>query len=94
MASERCVAAFEAMYFSVRSFGCALFLFLEVESMKKRILCLGLSMLFVLTMLVGCSSNKCGMCHGSGYYNKKTCPACHGSGYSDYDPYDQYKHIW
>ena len=30
----------------------------------------------------------CGMCNGSGYYQKKTCPVCKGSGHSDFDPYE------
>lgn len=37
---------------------------------------------------------KCGMCNGSGYYQKKTCPACDGSGYSDFDPEDLYNDIY
>lgn len=50
---------------------------------------------FILTMVTLCISltscgddNKCGMCNGSGYYQKKTCPACSGSGHSDFDPYE------
>lgn len=60
--------------------------------MKKRILklvSLFLSMIMLCMTLTACGDdNKCGMCNGSGYYQKKTCPACNGSGHSDYDPYE------
>lgn len=54
-----------------------------------------LLMLLMLFVLVGCSGRqKCKVCHGSGYYQKKTCVFCEGSGYSDYDPYEHYKRAY
>ena len=48
----------------------------------------------IVGMFQDCSSpSKCKVCHGSGYYNKKTCFACGGSGYSDYDPYKEYNEL-
>jgi len=48
----------------------------------------------MLLGLCGCGgSGKCKVCHGSGYYQKKTCVFCNGSGYSDYDPYEHYNNI-
>lgn len=62
--------------------------------MKKTLTIL---LLFIITAVLlstcGGSSNKCGACNGSGYYQKKTCPICKGSGHSSYDPYKQYKRI-
>lgn len=64
--------------------------------MRKRYLSIVLTLILLsILVLSGCGGrSKCGMCHGSGYYNKKTCPACHGSGYSSYDPYEQYKGLY
>ena len=63
--------------------------------MKKSLLIFLCVLPLLLTlMLTGCGDNDCGMCNGSGYYQKKTCPACHGSGYSSYDPYDSYKNLF
>lgn len=58
--------------------------------MKKKILTIILSTIFISILLSGCDSddNECGMCNGSGYYQYKTCPACDGSGESDFDPYE------
>lgn len=61
---------------------------------NRRFLILILALLFAISLVRCGGRSKCGMCHGSGYYNKKTCPACHGSGYSDYDPYEQYKGLY
>lgn len=64
--------------------------------MSKRIISLILALLLLFSILLtGCGGrHKCGMCNGSGYYDKKTCPACHGSGYSSYDPYEEYKKLY
>ena len=51
-----------------------------------------LGMLFTLAACGGRS--KCKVCHGSGYYQKKTCVFCNGTGYSDYDPYEHYKNVF
>ena len=50
----------------------------------------------VLALFATCDNNDedCGMCNGSGYYQKKTCPACNGSGNSDYDPYEHYNNTF
>lgn len=58
-----------------------------------------LSVLFIILVIIfalmDCGKDdkdwkdKCGACHGTGYYEHKTCPFCHGTGYSDYDPYEQ-----
>lgn len=48
--------------------------------------------IMIMLFTSACSENNdCGMCSGSGYYDKKTCPACNGSGNSNYDPYEAYK---
>lgn len=55
----------------------------------KKKLAMILAVMMLVSTLVACGSdNDCGMCNGSGYYQKKTCPACNGSGHSDYDPYE------
>ncbi len=51
MAVKRCVAAFEAMHFSVRSFGCALF-YLEVEKQMKQTLKKSMAVILATLMLL------------------------------------------
>jgi len=55
--------------------------------MKKRIISILLILVMILTLCACGGKQKCKVCRGSGYYEKKTCVFCGGSGYSDYDPY-------
>ena len=43
----------------------------------------------LISACMGGGDGDCGMCGGSGYYDRKTCPACSGSGSSGYDPYEE-----
>ncbi len=57
--------------------------------MKKKIIVL---MCFMVTVYIftGCGNNqKCKVCGGTGYYEKKTCVFCDGTGESDVDPYKE-----
>ena len=59
-------------------------------NIKRKIIFLLMALVLICSLSAcGSSSNKCGMCNGTGYYQKKTCPTCHGSGHSSYDPYKQ-----
>lgn len=55
--------------------------------MKKRFIAILLLLAMIVTLCACGGKQKCKVCHGSGYYQKKTCVFCGGSGYSDYDPY-------
>lgn len=57
-------------------------------NIKKSMAVLIISMLLMLLLTACNTDDECGMCNGSGYYQKKTCPVCNGSGHSDYDPYE------
>lgn len=49
-------------------------------------------MCFMATVYIftGCGNNqKCKVCGGTGYYEKKTCVFCDGTGESDIDPYKE-----
>ena len=60
----------------------------------KRVI-VALTALCCMFALAACGGDDdCGMCNGSGYYQKKTCPVCGGSGHSDYDPYEQLDDIY
>ena len=63
-------------------------------NIKKKLLLL-LAAVMLMSSLIACGGDdECGMCNGTGYYEKKTCPACGGSGHSDYDPYEQMDNIY
>jgi len=59
----------------------------------KRILFFIFTLIMLLCFVSCGGSNKCKVCNGSGYYQKKTCVFCSGSGKSDYDPYEHYRNI-
>ena len=56
--------------------------------MIKRAISILIILVMLLTLCACGGRQKCKVCHGSGYYEKRTCVFCSGSGYSDYDPYD------
>lgn len=56
---------------------------------KKILLLVGILLMSAFALTACGDDDDCGMCNGSGYYQKKTCPVCNGSGHSDYDPYEQ-----
>ncbi len=64
-----------------------------VMNIKKKIKLFAVIIMLV-SLLVACDDGECGMCNGSGYFQKKTCPVCNGSGNSDFDPYDVYDDMY
>ena len=63
-------------------------------NIKKKIALLLVAIMMMCTLTACGDDDECGMCNGSGYYQKKTCPVCNGSGHSDYDPYEQLDDIY
>ena len=59
------------------------------KSMFKYLYLMLIIVVMCMTFTACSDDDDCGMCNGSGYYQKKTCPVCNGSGHSDYDPYEQ-----
>ena len=48
--------------------------------MKRNKLCAFILALIMVGMLLSGCDDKCDVCHGSGYYQKKTCIFCSGTG--------------